>query len=592
MQNLFLDPGDEQQIPTKKFWAHVKSTRSGNVGISSLKDNGKLVTEAAQQAELLNRQFQSAFSPAITYTTEEFAEKCQLPPRQHQHEIDDPKITIEGVRKLLRNLNPYKACGPDNISPRVLQSLADQLAPALTLIFSASLKHGVVPCDWRTAHVTPVFKKGERYRAENYRPISLTCISCKLMEHIVVSHIMRYAEDNDIIVPQQHGFRKGRSCETQLLGLYDELTCDLQAGRQVDIVVMDFQKAFDKVNHSLLVHKLQHYGITGRSSVWIKNFLKNRQQAVVVDGATSKFVPVESGVPQGSVLGPSLFLLYINDLPQQASSDSRLFADDTILKRPVSSVQDQDSLQEDLNKLTVWEDRWDMSFHPGKCQVIRCNKGRKTYNRTYVLHDHPLEEVNTTCYLGVTLSADASWEPHINAITTKASRTLGFLRRTLKISAKGVKDKAYKAFVRPVLEYAASVWDPHNVKHIKSLEAVQRRAARWVSQRYRRTSSVEDMLTCLQWPSLQSRRRNARLTTFYKFHHKTAFINSHYAPVFDPQKRKARHSNSQSYPIPSCRTDYRKFSFFPRTVAEWNALPDDAVQACSVEAFRNRLIKQ
>ena len=191
----------------------------------------------------------------------------------------------------------------------------------------------------------------------------------------------------------------------------------------------------------------------------------------------------------------------------------------------------------------------------------------------------------------MTLSADASWDPHINTITAKASRTLGFLRRTLKINAKGVKDRAYKAFVRPVLEYAAAVWDPYNAKQIQSLEAVQRRAARWVSQRYRRTSSVSDMLACLQWPSLQSRRRNARLTMFFKFHNKTTSIDSRYAPVFDPTKRRARHSNSLSYPIPSCRTDYRKFSFFPRTSADWNALPDDAVQARSVEAFRNHLLK-
>jgi len=196
----------------------------------------------------------------------------------------------------------------------------------------------------------------------------------------------------------------------------------------VDIVVMDFQMTFDKVNHSLLVHKLQHYGITGRNSIWVENFLKNRQQAVIVDGATSKFIPVESGVPQGSVLGPMLFLFYINDLPQQVSSDTRLFADDTICKRPVTSAQDQNTLQNDLNQLTVWEDRWNMSFHPAKCQVLRCNKSKKKHNSTYVLHDHPLEVVDTTQYLGVTLSADASWEPHINAITCKVNRALGFLR--------------------------------------------------------------------------------------------------------------------------------------------------------------------
>ena len=289
-------------------------------------------------------------------------------------------------------------------------------------------------------------------------------------------------------------------------------------------------------------------------------------------------------------MGPSLFLLYINDLPDQIDSNSRLFADDTICQRSVSTDNDQTTLQEDLRKLEAWEASWDMSFHPGKCQVLRATKRKKkTFNRTYVLHDQPLQEVATTRYLGVTLSADTSWEPHINTITNKASRALGFLRRTLKINAKEVKDRAYKAYVRPILEYACSVWDPHNDKLVKSLEAVQRRAARWVCQRYRRTSSVDDMLTGLEWPTLESRRRRARLTTFFKYHSKHISINSKFAPSADPSRRRARNSNSQSYPIPSNRTDYRKFSFFPRTIVEWNALPEAAVAAPSVEAFQHHL---
>jgi hypothetical protein len=300
---------------------------------------------------------------------------------------------------------------------------------------------------------------------------------------------------------------------------------------------------------------------------------------------------VESGVPQGSVLGPALFLLYINDLPQQTDSNSRLFADDTICQRTISTDEDQATLQRDLDKLTVWEDRWNMCFHPDKCEVLRVSRSQKKFHREYFLHDQALQVVHHTKYLGVTLSSDASWETHINAVTSKASRTLGLLRRSLKIGSKSLKDRAYKAFVRPVLEYACSVWDPHNIKLIKSLEAIQRRAARWTLQRFRRTSSVDDMLSSLDWPSLQSRRRRARLALFFKFHYGSVIIDSKYSPTQQPTARRPRRTHSLTYPVPSCRTDYRKYSFFPNTVMDWNKLPEDVASAPSLESFQSRLSK-
>ena len=215
------------------------------------------------------------------------------------------------MRKLMESLSPYKAGGPDGISPQVLWELAEELAPPLTIIFQSSLSTGTVPTDWRDAYVTPIFKKGEQYNPVNCRPISLTCIVHKLMEHIMVSSIMQHFETHCILNDNQHGFRRGHSCETQLLEFVEELMTSLEGGRQTDIIILDFAKAFDRVNHSLLVHKLQCYGIRGSTITWIANFLSDQHQAVVVNDSCSSYARVRSGVPQGSVLGPCLFQAYI-----------------------------------------------------------------------------------------------------------------------------------------------------------------------------------------------------------------------------------------------------------------------------------------
>lgn len=211
-------------------------------------------------------------------------------------------ITEHGVQKLLANLNPYKAMGPDGISPRILKELSIELAPALTTIFQSSVSSGSVPSDWRDAHVTPIFKKGEQYNPANYRPISLTCVSCKLLEHIVVGAVMSHFDTNHVLNDNQHGFRRGRSCETQLLEFAEELTCSTERGEQTDVLIMDFAKAFDRVNHSLLLHKLRCYGVQGPILAWISAFLRDRRQAVVVNGCRSSFIPVQSGGPKDQSL--------------------------------------------------------------------------------------------------------------------------------------------------------------------------------------------------------------------------------------------------------------------------------------------------
>ena len=274
------------------------------------------------------------------------------------------------------------------------------------MIFQESYATGEVPSLWKTANIFPVYTKGKKFDPINYRPISLSCISCKLMEHIVASHIMTHASNFDILNPFQHGFRRGLSCETQLIEFINDITINTDAGRQTDCLIMDFSKAFKKVNHSLLIHKLEHYGIRGKTNQW--NFLGNRSQSVVVEDETSTKIPVDSGVPKSSVLGLSLFLFYINDLPEGIASSVRLFADDTIMYLTVSNNTDVEKLQHDLDQLSNWETKWHMEFHPAKCNVLMSIiKKRKPINHDYnlIINGHTLEHVTSAKYLGCTITS-------------------------------------------------------------------------------------------------------------------------------------------------------------------------------------------
>ena len=394
---------------------------------------------------------------------------------------------------------------------------------------------------------------------------------------------MNHGEDNNILYPLQHGFRRSRSCETQLIEFIDDLASNLDEGQQVDVLVMDFAKAFDKVCHSLLVHKLHHYGIRGKINSWIKNWLSDRTQSVVIDGECSEPVSVESGVPQGSVLGPGLFLYYINDLPEGLNSIVRLFADDTIAYLVIVNLQDTQKVQADLTNMGVWEALWKMKFHATKCNVLSITGNWTPIKADYALHGHKLSRVTSAKYLGVTITDDLKWDSHISEVCAKANRTIGFLRRNLNIGSVAIKQQAYFTLVRPLVEYASTVWDPHTDKNIKKLEMVQRRAARFVTSRHHNKSSVSDMLEGLNWRSLKDRRKDARLCMLYKIDRQLVAIKK------DRRLTSPKRRSRNRFQVIGCKTDRRKMSFFPRTVRDWNALPPDIQNLDSLCAFKARV---
>ena len=304
----------------------------------------------------------------------------------------------------MSGLNAKKASGPDNICCKILKELSVEIAPILTHIFTQSIETGQIPPDWSTAYVTPIFKKGNRSLPENYRPVSLTSVPCKILEHIICSHIRKHLDDQKILTAFQHGFRRAHSCESQLLVTLGDLLKWRNSRVQVDVAVLDFAKAFDTVPHLSLLGKLDHYGIKGPLHNWIGSFLTGRTQSVLVDGEKSDFVSVHSGVPQGTVLGPLLFLIYINDLPKNVTSSVRLFADDCLLYRPISSAADSLALQRDLTALEQWCLRWGMRFNVDKCNILRISASTKPISRFYTLGGQILQEVNQANYLGIITS--------------------------------------------------------------------------------------------------------------------------------------------------------------------------------------------
>ncbi|KAL4226412.1 hypothetical protein ACF0H5_014395 [Mactra antiquata] len=494
--------------------------------------------------------------------------------------MDDIMVTTEGVDKLLLGLSPNKAAGPDEISPRVLKELHHEIAPVLTHIYSLSLNTGIVPEDFKKAIVAPVFKKGSKAKPSNYRPISLTCIASKLLEHIVVSNLMSFFDENKILSQYQHGFRSGHSCETQLLNFTKEIFENLKTGQQTDVVVMDFSKAFDKVDHMRLIYKLQNLGVSPQLASWIKSFLSNRSQKVAVEGHFSSELPVLSGVPQGSVLGPCLFLVYINDLPDLVKCKTRMFADDTICYMSIDSINDSISLQKDLQELEKWEKTWSMEFNPDKCEILRITRKKAPLIYPYKLHNIELKSTSQSKYLGVTISSDMNWSKHINNITTKATSTLRFIQRNVKTSNKQVKTAAYNTYVRPQLEYCSSIWHPWQKSLSHSLEKVQRSAARYVMADYDYTSSVTKMLQILDWQTLHQRRLHSSLIFFYKIiNQKVAVDSYHLIPT-----RNLNYNPSQFH------SNYYNNSFFPRTIKLWNSLPLSVKSSPSLELFTARLV--
>ena len=566
----------------KHFWRYVKNKRSKKSGISSIiSECGNVVHSARDIANILNTQYKRIFCEEDNSHTPFVSERTS-------ETMVPVQISYQGIVGLLRNIKVKKAYGPDGISGAILKHCANVSAMYLKCIFEQSLDTGEVPCDWCQAIVHPVFKGGNSKRPENYRPISLTCICCKMMERILVSYIVTHLEDFDLFSQNQHGFRRHLSCESQLILLYQDATASIDKKKSLDLVFIDFSKAFDRVPHNLLIRKLETYNLDRNVLGWIKAFLSHRTQRVMVGNSYSDEISVTSGVPQGSVLGPILFLLYINDLPDTIDCQIRLYADDVVLYTEVVSNEEFSyQLQTNIDRLSQWCSKWKMSINIDKCAIMRITRHKDTVTPIYHLNHKQVPVVSEFKYLGVHISDKCTWQNHVRHAAGKANKMLRFIKRNFKDCPQAVKEVMYISLVRPHLEYASCVWDPwgEGMKH--ELEMVQRRAARFVLNDYERHSSVTDMLDSIGWDSLESRRREARLCFLYKLHHgdmKVDVGNIMCAPSYiarSDHSKKIMRLQSRLLPYHN--------SFFPRTIREWNMLSPAMVEAASVEEFRKNV---
>ena len=496
-------------------WQYIKNKSKTKVGVADLvinpddKNSAKTSNET-EKAEVLSKFFSSVF------VCEPKDEIPSIETRTLLKSMPELLISRDEIIKLLQKLDISKSSGPDNLHPMFLKELALELSEPLCTIFNASIMTNTIPNDWKKGHISALFKKGQRCLASNYRPVSLTSIICKTIEKLVRQHIIDHMKINKLFSKKQYGFISGRSTSLQLLNVIDKWTEALDQGLYIDCIYMDFMKAFDRVPHERLLSKMKAYGISNGILCWVRDFLSDRIQKVIVNGSSSNWSEVTSGIPQGSVLGPLLFVIYINDLPDVVNSEAFLFADDTKLFRVIENNTDIEILQEDLTNLQEWSDLWLLKFHPDKCKVIRY--GNSSFVPRYMMmnnsNEHILECADKEKDIGVIFDASLQFEIHMKEKISKASSIFALIRRSYKYLNITTFKLLFKSLVRSHLEYASSVWSPWKIKYIDSIENVQRRATKQIPGF--KNLSYEERLRRLKLPSLKFRRIRGDMIETYK----------------------------------------------------------------------------
>ena len=561
---------------SKPYFRYLRSKNKLRKTVNELDNNkGQRSKTPLETAETLLEFFQSVF---MKESFGPLPEECYKSEHVLASEMQKPNIDKDKVKKLLQNLKENKAMGPDNIHPKLLKFLGenDNFVEALTQLLNKCVDQECIPAVWKSAMVVPIHKKGSVHKAENYRPVSLTCILCKLYETILRQHILSYVID--MISAHQHGFMGGRSCLSNLLETLDSVNEFLANGNCVDLLYFDFSKAFDTVSHYRLMVKLESMGFSKNMINILNNFLSDRTMQVKVGDSVSNATHVPSGVPQGSVLGPLLFLLFINDLPQHIKNEIKIFADDV---KMVADPREKESIQSDLNNLCVWENVWLLKFNLEKCKVMHV--GRNNPQNAYNFLGETLPICTEEKDLGVTFNEKFSFHEHIYASISKAKSCLAWLLRNTLSRDPYVMKTAYKSLVRHNLEYCCQVWAPKtrhgNWKAILDIEAVQRTFTRAVEGM--QDLNYEQRLKKLGLTTLLERRMRGDLIETFKI---LTGVNNYGSSFFN---LSCRTNNLVSRPLHLTNPDF----FSERVKNYWNKLPEYVKNKNNVNSFKNALDK-
>lgn len=598
---LNVEDDNDPALISKKFWSYVKSKTKSTRIPETVHYRNQFRSDTSSQTELFNEYFHDQFSEASSY---------DIDIDYSNDNFIDLRFHIDDVYTILKGINSSKAAGPDGIHGIVLKNCARRLAYPLTILFNVSFSTGCIPPDWKTALVVPVHKKGDKGSVENYRPISLTSLVMKVFERCIKNALYMACESS--LDPRQHGFINDRSCTTQMIPFTNDLALTLNNKSKMDIIYFDFAKAFDSVSHDLILKKLKHlYHIDGLMLKFIKAYLKERQQQVGIGGDKSSMIPVRSGVPQGSILGPLLFVLFINDIFSCISEGTSvaLYADDTKIWREILSYSDHHILQNDIDKLFEWSNINKMNFHPKKCKVLTVTMQRNILDCLpfstyfYEMDNVIIDYVTSQMDLGVKINGKLLWGAHCNDLVAKANSRLGLLKRTCHFTTNLRQKRAfYLSLVRSIFEHCSTIWSPQNSTHINKFVAIQKRAVKWIYGEqfvsYDRDTFINKQKDLDILP-IKLKFIFNDILMFYKIVNSLVPINL--PPIITrcvPEDVRYTRRNASIHDLtdtstfqcsitPSCEA-FRN-SFYYRTMHIWNSLPISVRQAERISVFKTSL---
>ena len=561
----------------KKFWNYInKKTKHGSQLGDLIGDDGSFCDTDLSKATTLNNHFAKAF------TIEDSSNIPEPQPKNTTSSIHEILITEKCVLTNLNNLKTNKSMGPDGIPAVLLKNTAASISIPLTMIFNKSLSDGKLPKMWKLANVIPIFKKGIKTDPNNYRPISLTSICAKLMESILKDSLTIFLNDTKFLSNSQYGFRSGRSCTTQLIEVMNDFSTHFENKETVDIIYFDFKKAFDTVPHNRLLLKLKQAGIDGNVLKWVTDFLHDRKQRVVIDSASSTGINVESGVPQGSVLGPLLFLIFINDLPDNLESTCKMFADDTKL---YNLSKKSSSLQSDINKLTDWSNTWQLKFNTDKCKVLHLGKNNPC--NAYFMNGQQLLTVNVERDLGVTFDSSLEFKEHITKCSSDANKLIGVIKRNISYLNKDSLRILITSLIRSKLEFCNCIWSPIYKWQSSMLEKVQRRATKLLPQI--KNFSYEDRLKYLNLTSLKYRRIRGDLIQTFKFLKGYDVLSKN---IFSMSDNTNLRNNYLKLKTIYTKNPIRSNFLSNRITNTWNKLSTCAKESNTINQFKNFIDKE